>query len=129
PDRARRGSQGRLLQPGAARGAGAGVSATEPLVQLEDLRVWFPIKSGILLDRHIGDVRAVDGVTLEIKRGETVGLVGQSGWGETTGPLGGSGGGKSPVGRAILRLYEPTGGRIVFDGTDITTAKGGSIRP
>ena len=86
------------------------MSATEPLVQLEDLKVWFPIKSGILLDRHIGDVRAVDGVTLEIRRGE-------------------SGCGKSTVGRAILRLYEPTGGRIIFDGIDITTAKGGSIRP
>ena len=70
------------------------------LVELEDLRVWFPIKSGVVLDRHVGDIKAVDGVALTIKRGETLGLVGESGCG------------KSTVGRAILRLYEPTGGRI-----------------
>jgi peptide/nickel transport system ATP-binding protein len=81
---------------------------TQPLVELDDVRVWFPIKSGILLDRRIGDVKAVDGVTLAIERGETLGLVGESGCG------------KSTLGRAILRLYEPTGGRILFDGEDIT---------
>jgi peptide/nickel transport system ATP-binding protein len=88
-----------------------------PLVQLEDLKVYFPIKSGIILDRHVGDVRAVDGVTLEIRRGETLGLVGESGCGKTT------------VGRTILRLYEPTGGRVVFDGTDITKLSSGAMRP
>jgi peptide/nickel transport system ATP-binding protein len=79
-----------------------------PLVEIDHLRVWFPIKSGLVLDRHIGDVRAVDDVSLEICRGETVGLVGESGCG------------KSTVGRAILRLYKPTAGRIVFDGRDIS---------
>jgi peptide/nickel transport system ATP-binding protein len=79
-----------------------------PLVEIDHLRVWFPIKSGLVLDRHIGDVRAVDDVSLEIRRGETVGLVGESGCG------------KSTVGRAILRLYKPTAGRIVFDGRDIS---------
>ena len=49
------------------------------LVELENLRVWFPIKSGIVLDRHVGDIRAVDDISLEIKRGETLGLVGESG--------------------------------------------------
>src|SRR3989441_8778080 len=87
------------------------------LVELEDLRVWFPIRSGIVLDRHVGDVRAVDGVSLTIKRGETLGLVGESGCG------------KSTVGRAILRLYEPTGGRIVFDGQDITNLSESALRP
>src|ERR687886_896395 len=86
-----------------------GMSLNNTLVELEDLKVWFPIKSGLVLDRHIGDVRAVDGVSLEIRRGETLGLVGESGCG------------KSTIGRAILRLYEPTAGRIVFDGQDITT--------
>src|ERR687884_1743686 len=87
------------------------------LVELEDLRVWFPIRSGLVLDRHVGDVRAVDGVTLTIRRGETLGLVGESGCG------------KSTVGRAILRLYEPTGGRIVFDGQDITKLGENGPRP
>jgi peptide/nickel transport system ATP-binding protein len=88
-----------------------------PLVELDDLRVWFPIKSGVVLDRHVGDIRAVDGVSLAIRRGETVGLVGESGCG------------KSTVGRTILRLYEPTGGRISFDGEDITNLSEQKLRP
>ena len=87
------------------------------LVEMEDLRVWFPIKSGIVLDRHIGDIKAVDGVTLAIQRGETLGLVGESGCG------------KSTVGRTILRLYKPTGGKIVFDGKDITNLGESQLRP
>ena len=89
----------------------------QPLVQLENLKVYFPIKSGIVLDRHVGDIRAVDDVTLEIRRGETLGLVGESGCG------------KSTVGRAIIRLYEPTGGRVVFDGKDITHLGERELRP
>jgi peptide/nickel transport system ATP-binding protein len=93
------------------------VSANGALVKLDDLKVWFPIKSGIVLDRHIGNIRAVDGVTFEIGRGETLGLVGESGCG------------KSTVGRAILRLYKPTDGRIEFDGKDITELGDGDLRP
>jgi peptide/nickel transport system ATP-binding protein len=89
----------------------------EPLVRVENLRVWFPIKSGVVLDRHVGDIKAVDDVTLEIRRGETFGLVGESGCG------------KSTFGRAILRLYDPTGGRIVFDGQDITHLSERELRP
>jgi peptide/nickel transport system ATP-binding protein len=88
-----------------------------PLLELTDLKVYFPIKSGIVLDRHVGDVKAVDGVSLSIDRGETVGLVGESGCG------------KSTLGRAIIRLYKPTGGRIVFDGQDITSLGEGELRP
>jgi peptide/nickel transport system ATP-binding protein len=88
-----------------------------PLVELDGLKLYFPIKSGLVLDRHIGDVRAVDDVTLTIRRGETLGLVGESGCG------------KSTVGRTILRLYKPTGGRVVFDGRDITSLAEGELRP
>jgi oligopeptide/dipeptide ABC transporter ATP-binding protein len=89
----------------------------EPLVELDDLRVWFPIKSGLVLDRHVGDVKAVDGVSFSIAKGETLGLVGESGCG------------KSTVGRAMLRLYKPTGGRIVFDGIDVTRLSDSQLRP
>jgi peptide/nickel transport system ATP-binding protein len=87
------------------------------LVELTDLKMYFPIKSGLVLDRHVGDIKAVDGISLEIRRGETLGLVGESGCG------------KSTVGRTILRLYEPTAGRIVFDGQDITTMGESELRP
>jgi peptide/nickel transport system ATP-binding protein len=87
-----------------------------PLVELDHVRMWFPIKSGIVLDRHVGDVKAVDDVSLTIGRGETLGLVGESGCG------------KSTVGRTLIRLYEPTGGTIVFDGTDITHVSEGNLR-
>jgi peptide/nickel transport system ATP-binding protein len=60
------------------------VSRNGNLLELEGLKVWFPIKSGVILDRHVGDIRAVDGVTLEVRRGETLGLVGESGCGKTS---------------------------------------------
>jgi peptide/nickel transport system ATP-binding protein len=88
-----------------------------PIVEVDDLKMWFPLTSGIVLDRHVGDVKAVDGVTFSIARGETVGLVGESGCG------------KSTLGRAILRLYKPTSGRIVFEGRDITTASESELHP
>ncbi len=93
------------------------MSGNGALVELEHLKVYFPIKSGIVLDRHVGDVKAVDDVSLTIRRGETLGLVGESGCG------------KSTVGRAILRLYKPTGGRVLFDGRDITNLGEGAMRP
>ena len=96
---------------------GAGPSAApQPLIQVEDLKMYFPITSGVLINRHVGDVRAVDGVSLAINKGETVGLVGESGCG------------KSTVGRTLLRLYRPTAGRIIFDGQDITLAEGSTLR-
>ncbi|MQA26333.1 MAG: ATP-binding cassette domain-containing protein, partial [Micromonosporaceae bacterium] len=77
------------------------------LLELEDVKVHFPIKRGILLDRTVGYVYAVDGVSLSIRRGETYGLVGESGCGKTT------------LGRGLLRLVEPTSGHIRFDGVEI----------
>jgi peptide/nickel transport system ATP-binding protein len=88
-----------------------------PLVALDRLKVYFAIKSGLVLDRHVGDIRAVDDVSLEIRRGETLGLVGESGCG------------KSTVGRTIVRLYEPLAGRILFDGRDITHLNDRELRP
>lgn len=77
------------------------------LANVSQLRKYFPIKKGIIFDRMIGNVRAVDDVSFEIFRGETLGLVGESGSGKTT------------VGRSLLRIIEPTSGAIEFDGQDI----------
>ncbi len=99
------------LPEGAPPTAGGGV-----LVDVDDLRVHFPIKRGVLLDRTVGHVYAVDGVSLAVRRGETYGLVGESGCG------------KSTLGRAMLRVTEPTGGRVVFDGTDLSSLKGEALR-
>ncbi|MCI2423678.1 ABC transporter ATP-binding protein [Saccharopolyspora sp. K220] len=86
------------------------------LVDLADVAVHFPIKRGVVLDRTVGYVYAVDGVSLQIERGETYGLVGESGCG------------KSTLGRAVLRLERPTGGKVVFDGVDLSGMKGEPLR-
>ncbi|WP_243791007.1 ABC transporter ATP-binding protein [Saccharopolyspora gloriosae] len=90
--------------------------SAEVLVEVTDLAVHFPIKRGVVLDRTVGHVYAVDGVSLSIRRGETYGLVGESGCG------------KSTLGRALLRLEKPTAGRVVFDGTDLSGMKGEPLR-
>ncbi len=90
-----------------------------PLVQVENLAEYFPITGGVL-QRRIGEVKAVDDVSFTINRGETLGLVGESGCGKTT------------VGRLLLRLIEPTAGRILFggrDGVDLTRLKGAQLKP
>ncbi len=86
------------------------------LVEVRDLVKFFPIHGGVL-QRTIASVQAVDGVSFDIRRGETLGLVGESGCGKTT------------VGRLLLRLINPTSGSIRFDGTDITTLKGAALKP
>ena len=86
------------------------------LLRIEDLKVHFPITQGIIFERRVGEVRAVDGVNLGVRRGETVGLVGESGCG------------KSTLARAVLRLVEPTDGRITFDGTDLTGLRRRDLR-
>jgi peptide/nickel transport system ATP-binding protein len=87
-----------------------------PLLDVRDVKVHFPIRRGLILDRTVGHVYAVDGVSLTINRGETYGLVGESGCG------------KSTLGRAILRLEKPTAGEVFFDGQDIAPVKGEQLR-
>ena len=83
------------------------VTSMRPLLDVKGLRMHFPITEGIMARRQVGEVKAVDGVDFAVRRGETLGLVGESGCGKTT------------TGRCILRLEKPTAGEIIYDGTDI----------
>jgi peptide/nickel transport system ATP-binding protein len=85
------------------------------ILDVKDLKMYFPVTAG-LLRRKVAECKAVDGVTFKLKKGETLGLVGESGCGKTT------------IGRCILRLYRPTGGHICFEGQDITTLSESKMR-
>jgi oligopeptide transport system ATP-binding protein len=87
----------------------------EIVLRVENLKKYFPIHRGVF-QSHVGDVKAVDGISFTVHRGETLGLVGESGCGKTT------------AGRTIIRLYEPTAGRVDFLGTDMASLKGESLR-
>ena len=82
------------------------------LAQVRGLVKHFPITRGTIRKRVVGQIRAVDGVSFDLYRGETLGLVGETGSGKTT------------VGRTMLRLYEPTAGEVIFDGVDLMSMKG-----
>ena len=88
----------------------------EDLVEVEGLQMYFPITSGILFQRKVADIKAVDGVSFTVRKGETLGLVGESGCG------------KSTTGRAILQLYRPTAGAVRFGGETLNEVKGRSLR-
>jgi oligopeptide transport system ATP-binding protein len=87
----------------------------ETLLRVENLKKYFPIRRGVF-QRHVGDVKAVDGVSFNVYRGETLGLVGESGCGKTT------------TGRTIIRLYEPTDGHVLFEDVDLANVGGSELR-
>jgi oligopeptide transport system ATP-binding protein len=91
-------------------------SASDILVNVQNLKMYFPVTAGLIFQRKIADVKAVDGVTFAVKKGETLGLVGESGCG------------KSTTGRAMLQLYKPTAGSVNFEGTELTQLGGSSLR-
>src|SRR5204862_2799703 len=91
-------------------------TAEGDLLQVQNLKMYFPITQGIILQRQVGWVRAVDDISFGVKRGETLGLVGESGCG------------KSTTGRAILQLYKPTAGKVELLGKSLTTLGGGELR-
>ena len=86
------------------------------LLEVKDLKMHFPVSSGMLFQRTVSYVKAVDGVSFTVKRGETLGLVGESGCGKTT------------TGRCILQLYKPTAGHVIFEGQDLTSLKTKQMR-
>ncbi len=88
----------------------------EPLVEIRDLKMHFPLTRGIVFQRQVGALKAVDGVNLTIYQGETLGLVGESGCG------------KSTTGRCILQLYRPTSGTVLFEGTNLVEMRGEVLR-
>src|SRR5437763_10902288 len=91
--------------------------SSDDLLIVENLKKHFPVTRGIIFQKEVASVKAVDGVTFTVKKGETLGVIGESGCG------------KSTMARCIMRLLEPTAGRIVFDGRDITTISRAEMRP
>jgi oligopeptide transport system ATP-binding protein len=93
-----------------------GVQTDDTLIKVSHLKMYFPVTSGTIISRKVGDIKAVDDISFDIKRGETLGLVGESGCG------------KSTTGRAVLQLYRPTAGEVIFKGRDLTKLGSGQLR-
>ena len=99
-----------------AAASDAAPRSDDVLLEVKNLKMYFPVSSGFLSRKPTGYVKAVDDISFTVKRGETLGLVGESGCGKTT------------TGRCILQLYKPTGGQVIFDGKDLTTLKSKDLR-
>src|SRR5437588_7730360 len=95
---------------------GAAPESADVLVDVQNLRTYYPVLGG-LFRRRVGWVKAVDDVSFAVKRGETLGLVGESGCGKTT------------IGRSLIRLLQPQGGKIIFEGQDILQLSKREMRP
>jgi oligopeptide transport system ATP-binding protein len=102
--------------PETAASSAAASNNDDVLLEVKDLKMYFPVSSGMLFQRTVAYVKAVDGLSFTVKRGETLGLVGESGCGKTT------------TGRCILQLYKPTGGQVIFEGQDLTQLKSKQMR-
>src|SRR5436305_5927530 len=89
----------------------------DELLVVEDLKKHFPVTRGIIFQKQVAAVKAVDGVSFTVREGETLGVVGESGCG------------KSTMARCVMKLLDPTGGRIVFEGRDITNLSRAAMRP
>src|SRR3954466_3361033 len=102
--------------PASARAPGPPARRGESLIEVRDLVKHFPLTSGIIFQRQIGAVRAVDGISFDVRRGETLGIVGESGCG------------KSTTARLLVRLLDPTSGSIKLEGEEISSLKGGGLK-
>ena len=93
----------------------ANIATTKPLVEIRNLKKYFPVTEGIVIQKTVAEVKAIDDISFKILKGETLGLVGESGCGKTT------------TGRGILQLERPTSGQIIYDGTDMDTVDRGEL--
>ena len=101
---------------GPSTGNGQTADARDSILEVRNLKMYFPINAGFILQRRAGDIKAVDDVSFFVRRGETLGLVGESGSGKTT------------IGRCILQLEKPTNGEVVYEGTDVTKVSREELR-
>lgn len=91
-------------------------TATENILEVKNLKMWFPVNSRGIIPKHVGDIKAVDDISFNVRQGETLGIVGESGCGKTT------------VGRSIMQVYDITDGEIIFEGQDLAGLKNKEMR-